>query len=491
MEAVGAAQSGFVTVRPYDGGMSRGRYVRAAAPALLAVALLLTACSSAGDASSSSTAPSSSGSPAPCPVGQSTQPPNVSALTANDVPIEKVTNPLYVPFRGLNGGTDLKPSVLRVEVFTDTSGSPVTFRATGAQLVETLETAQSTAPGELTVFSKPGTGNCVAVVYLFSTRIGPATITAAGANTLSGNLTVVTSPEAARNIALRVSSPQVTAGETVQALLDVTDVFGNPVENAPVDLTLPAKGPGRFATGANTFTVSTDPKGKASVDIATVADKGGALAVRAKGDLASCLPLQNQYACRENQPVEGFAKSSGPQEQQVTVVSPSVRVTSPAPGSAFSAGQKFSVTAQATGVKEGATARLLLAGFPVGASVVKSDGSVEFKDVVAQIPQSGDLGYQLAIDTLKVQSLDISVKHFGIVSYKKVRDGLKFRVTPGAWPRGTIIELTRDGNAVGRIELQDPGVDVYLFAPEAPGIYQVQVRTAQGYVYGEVPQPVA
>ncbi|MGA0980514.1 MAG: hypothetical protein ACO3UX_11285, partial [Candidatus Nanopelagicales bacterium] len=103
---------------------------------------------------------------------------------------------------------------------------------------------------------------------------------------------------------------------------------------------------------------------------------------------------------------------------------------------------------------------------------------------------TGDLGYVVKVGDLRPISLDITVKDFTIVSYKRVDAGLRFRVAAGAWKSGTIIELTRDGAPVSKIEVTSPGSEVILFAPDQPGFYQVQVSTSRGIVYGLEVQPV-
>ena len=150
----------------------------------------------------------------------------------------------------------------------------------------------------------------------------------------------------------------------------------------------------------------------------------------------------------------------------------------------------FNIDGKTTGVKEGTTVRLILGDAPLGASTVKADGSFTFTNVPAQSQGSGDLGYVVIVGDLKPQPLNIAVKVFSIVSFKRVTSGLKFRVTPGAWKSGTIIDLTRDGTAVTKIEVTDPGKDLYIFAPDVPGFYQVQVTTSRGIVYGQNVQPV-
>jgi hypothetical protein len=416
-----------------------------------------------------------------CPTGDSVTPPDISDFSVDGVAAEQRTAPLVVPYNGLQGGTPERPMVMRLEVVTSTSGSPVRFRATGGLLLESLVEDPLGEP-EVTVFSESGVERCVASVYLFATTVGEANVYVEGLNSATTLIPVVTAREAARNISLSLTETTVDGGESFEALVGVTDVFGNPIENAAVDLSLPPKGPGRFVTGANTFTVLTDPKGRASVEIQT--RQGGSLTVTAKGDLASCSPLENQYNCPAERPVPGFEPASGTQKAKVRVVEPSAEVTSPAAGTAYSTGEKFDVSGKVTGVREGTTVALIVGDSPLGVSTVKTDGTFAFKDVVAQKGGTGDLGYVIKVGDLKPVPIDITIKDFTIVSYKRVDAGLRFRVAAGAWKSGTIIELTRDGAPVSKIEVTSPGAEVVLFSPDEPGFYQVQVSTSRGIVYG-------
>ncbi len=468
-----------------------GRASRWAAP--IAVVALLAACSGGVDEAVETT---SAPAPSPtvttpvsaCPVGESTVPPELSDLTVNGAPLTPAPISLMVPFLGLQGGLPDRPSVIRIEATASTSGSPVTFTANGAQLLEVLDdSGWEQAPATLTVFSQPGAQRCTATAYLFSTKVGTASVDIAGATNVSASFTVVTTREAARNISLKVPTREVNAGDPVQAIVDVTDAFGNPVENASVDFVVPPKGPGIFAAGTNSFSVLTDPNGRAAIAINTVRDRGSELLVRARGDLASCMPLENQYACKDNEPVLGFGAASGSQKVLVTLLEPTLSVSSPAPGTVLNAGESFDVVATTTGLPPGTPARVQAGGFPLGTGAVQADGTVVIERVVAQ---SGVEDYTLVVDGVAPVSLDVNVKSFGIVSYKVVPTGLKFRVTPGAFDAGTIIELTRDGLSVARIEIVDPGADLYMFATDEPGIYQVQVAGAAGMIYGDTPTTV-
>ena len=424
---------------------------------------------------------------AACAAGDSVTPPDISDFSVDGVPAEQRTVPLVVPYNGLAGGTPERPMAMRLEVVTSTSGSPVRFRATGGLLLESLVEDPLGEP-EVTVFSESGVERCTASVYLFATTVGEANVYVEGLNSTTTLIPVVTAREAARNVSLTVTESTVDAGESFEALVGVTDVFGNPIENASVDLSLPPKGAGRFVTGANTFTVLTDPKGRASVEIQT--RDGGSLTVTAKGDLSACAPLENQYACPADRPVPGFEPANGTQKAKVRVIEPKAEITSPTPGTAYSTGEKFDVSGKATGIPEGTTVALIVGDTPLGASTVKADGTFEFRDVVAQKGGTGDLGYVVKVGNLKPVPLDISIKDFTIVSYKRVSAGLRFRVAAGAWKSGTIIELTRDGAPVSKIEVTSSGAEVVLFAPDEPGFYQVQVSTSRGIVYGLEVEPV-
>ena len=424
---------------------------------------------------------------AACAAGDSVTPPDISDFSVDGVPAEQRTVPLVVPYNGLAGGTPERPMAMRLEVVTSTSGSPVRFRATGGLLLESLIEDPLGEP-EVTVFSESGVERCTASVYLFATTVGEANVYVEGLNSTTTLIPVVTAREAARNVSLTVTESTVDAGESFEALVGVTDVFGNPIENASVDLSLPPKGAGRFVTGANTFTVLTDPKGRASVEIQT--RDGGSLTVTAKGDLSACAPLENQYACPADRPVPGFEPANGTQKAKVRVIEPKAEITSPTPGTAYSTGEKFDVSGKATGIPEGTTVALIVGDTPLGASTVKADGAFEFRDVVAQKGGTGDLGYVVKVGNLKPVPLDISIKDFTIVSYKRVSAGLRFRVAAGAWKSGTIIELTRDGAPVSKIEVTSSGAEVILFAPDEPGFYQVQVSTSRGIVYGLEVEPV-
>ena len=117
-------------------------------------------------ASSSSPTPSPTETmpSAACATGDSVTPPDISDFSVDGVAAEQRTAPLVVPYNGLQGGTPERPMVMRLEVVTSTSGSPVRFRATGGLLLESLVEDPLGEP-EVTVFSESGVERCVASVY--------------------------------------------------------------------------------------------------------------------------------------------------------------------------------------------------------------------------------------------------------------------------------------------------------------------------------------
>ena len=110
------------------------------AAATAVAAFGLTGCSIFGS-SSPSPSPTSTTPTMPaaaCAEGDSVTPPDIADFTLDGVAAAQFATPLVVPYNGLKGSSDGQPSVLRLEVVTSTSGAPVRFRATGAQLLSSL-----------------------------------------------------------------------------------------------------------------------------------------------------------------------------------------------------------------------------------------------------------------------------------------------------------------------------------------------------------------
>lgn len=465
------------------------------------VLLLVNRGGSGGGASPTPTATVPTTRPAPCPTGDATTPPEVERMTLDGQPAEAFAGSLLVPYAGLDmPSTPDRPVVVKVEVVTSTSGSPVTFSADGGQLVEDIRARWLDAPSTVKVISQPGTDRCLATAYLFSTGVGTVTVEVDGATTtLTQSIPVVTTLQAARNLKLTTTEDIVSAGDPVTANVKVTDVFGNSVESALVDVELPADGTARFANGANTTTIKTGSKGKASVQIQTVAKKADGFTIEASGDQQSCSATSNSYSCAADQPVVGFAAASGPRKTRVDLQAPSVDVTEPLPGDKFTEGELFNVRASTVAVPDGTNVQLLFGDAVVASGATAPDGRIELLDVPARV--TGDRNYRLVVgNNLASANLDIRVSaaptptptptptpvgSFGIVSYDLSAERLVFSIDPGPFPTGTTVIILRDGEEADRVKIPEGGRPFDATIPPREGVYQVKVETPDGPVYGK------
>lgn len=454
---------------------------------LLTLGLLASACTGEGADSAS---PTEATTPAaPCPVGESTVPPAIRDLTFDTVTAETFRTTLTVPYAGLEGGALDQPSVVRAEVKTAVSNAPVTFRADGGRILDQLGGDWINAGDQLTVFSLTGTNVCVAGGYLFATQVGEVEFLAQGSNEERATVEVVTVPDAARNVSVRVSADAVLAGETVEAEIIVTDVFGNRVPGATVVITTPRKGPGAFFNGSRRAVVLTDERGRASVELVTFAGRGDSMTINVRGDAPACEIALNQFACAENQPVLGFAAAQAKVRARVTIRQPDVTLTAPRPGSRLSAGQRFAVQASTVGVATGTLAQLKLGDSVVALGSVDEDGSLIMRDIIAAVT-SASTRYSLLVADLPRVDVDLTVLPFGITGAQSSEEGITFTVATGAWPSGTRIVLLRNDSQVSRVDVATPGSPITITVPSAPGIYQVRARSNGVTVDGERPFPI-
>lgn len=448
---------------------------------------LLAGCSSTPDAAPTA---SPSAPAAVCQAGTEGIPAEVTNLTINGQPFERYSTPLVVPYAGLGAQMPPdRPVYVKVEVTTNVAGAPVTFTASGGNLVDAI-TAQhwQTAPDTLKVIAVAGTDRCVATAYLFSTQVGEVELLVNGNTTNQGTtLTVVTVKEAARNLALATDVSEVPASSSFHATVAVADVFGNPVEGASVDLALAAKGPGQFASGSNTATVTTDSKGTSDIQIATSPGKGKSVKITANGDQQSCTLSTNSYACKANQPGKEFPAPTGPQNASVKVIQPSAEVVEPLPGQKYSAGETFDVVAQTTAVPVHTQASVVHGGLVVATGAVAKDGSLTITNVPADETNS-QKSYSLVIGDTISKDLDIVVLPFGIIDYQRPEGRIDFLVTPGAFPAGTPIVLTFNDEVWKRVTIPKAREDFIISVKDRVGTYQVEVT--RGGVTTEGQQPV-
>ena len=288
---------------------------------------------------------------------------------------------------------------------------------------------------------------------------------------------------------MRVSADSILARETVEVEINVTDVFGNRVPGAVVVITTPRKGPGSFFNGSRRAVVLTDERGRASVELVTVAGRGNSLTINVRGDSAACESTLNQFACAEGVPVAGFPAARSKAKTVVNIRQPEVSLISPRSGTRLSAGQRFAVQASTLGVPPGTLAQLKLGDAVVALGSVESDNTLLMRDILAE-PTSATRKYSLLVGDLPTLQVDLTVASFGITNARSSEDSLTFSIAAGAWPTGTRIILLRNDSQVSQTTIARPGEALTMTVPLAPGIYQVRARNGGVVVDGERPYPI-
>ena len=190
---------------------------------------------------------------------------------------------VQVPFGGtagtaVTGNAGSTGNVVPLVASTDVPGT-VTYSVTGGKLSTTASTAWNGGSASVTAAADD-------TVYLFSTSVGTATVTAtAGGNSLTASVPVTTTAAAAYNMEFTESEVNVEVGAIGTVTLEVTDVFGNPVQTADdsgsVDVSASGSvllvGPNVVVTGANTLTifgVTTDANGRAEITYVAAGSPG-------------------------------------------------------------------------------------------------------------------------------------------------------------------------------------------------------------------------
>lgn len=217
-------------------------------------------------------------------------------LGSANVSDDSFASTVQVPFTGtadtaVTGNAGSTGNVVQV-VASSAIPSTVTYSVTGGKLSTTASTAWN--GGTATVTAPAGTP-----VYLFSTSVGTATVTAtAGANSLTASVPVTTTAAAAYNMEFTESEVNVEVGAIGTVTLEVTDVFGNPVQTADdsgsVDVSASGSvllvGPNVVVTGANTLTifgVTTDANGRAEITYVAAGSPGTGVIVAGPSILQS------------------------------------------------------------------------------------------------------------------------------------------------------------------------------------------------------------
>lgn len=166
------------------------------------------------------------------------------------------------------------------------------------------------------------------------------------------------------------------------------------------------------------------------------------------------------------------------------VVVPTVQLTVPVRSMAMSKGA-FHVVEGMTSLPEGVQVALVVNGKAVAKARVAADGSVVFPKVRAKAGvhaiRSGSPGSYTYSNTVRV-----TVKKYAITKFVN-RPGTQkdtFRVATGAWDKGTVIKLLRNGKAVKGAKVVKVGKAMFLKVRALPGTYNVRVVTDLGKVYG-------
>jgi hypothetical protein len=235
--------------------------------------------------------------------------------------------------------------------------------------------------------------------------------------------------------------------------------------------------------------VLTDERGRASVELVTVGNKGNSLTINVRGDSAACDSTLNQFACAADEPVVGFPAARAKTKTTVTIRQPEVSLVAPRPGTRLSAGQRFAIQANTLGVPVGTLAQLKLGDAVVALGSVDSDNQLLMRDISAE-PTSTSRRYALLVGDLPTLPIDLTVASFGITNARTSEDSLKFSIASGAWAAGTRIILLRNDSQVLQTSITRPGEPLTMTVPLAPGIYQVRARLDGIVVDGERPYPI-
>jgi hypothetical protein len=187
-------------------------------------------------------------------------------LGNNRVIDDSFASTVQVPFGGtaataVTGASGSTGNVVPVRVATAGSiPAQITYTVTGGSLSTTASTAWDAGSSSVTASADD-------TVYLFSTSVGTARVTAtAGGNSLSGNVPITTAAAAAYNIALTPMEQSVAPGGIGTVTLMVSDVFGNPVQTDDSGLVrISASGEVLLAGFTTSSTFVTNSSGEAVV----------------------------------------------------------------------------------------------------------------------------------------------------------------------------------------------------------------------------------
>jgi hypothetical protein len=396
----------------------------------------------------------------------------ISDVTIGGVPAGDYTGSINVPYTGVASSTH--DTALEVRFTTAVPGAPVDLSTSRGALTSDDSVLWSSGTSSLTVTTD---SRGVGIAYLHSAETGVARVKVSASREISAAVSVVSPAKAARDVTLSAESPRIMARQRDGLTVAVHDAFGNAVSEARIDISLASGSPGRFAGGKRQISLRTDSSGMAQTEVSTTAFDRGEIVIIARGDLPAC-DTNNQFLCPINEPGAGFNAAHGVQRVVVEVEGRAIHLTTPHRNTPFSTNQFFIVRAHVTGVAVGEIALLKMGRREIARTRVAVDGFVRF----AAIRAVGDGVYAISVNGIAAR-VQVKVLPFGIVGIQGTRS-LTVNVSSGAWARGTVIALTRNGRMVAKARVLRPHQALAIRAPHISGTYQVQVRTPLGFVPG-------
>ncbi len=396
----------------------------------------------------------------------------ISDLTIGGIPAGDYTGSINVPYTGTASTTD--DTAVEIRFTAAVPGAAVDVSTSRGLLTTDDAVIWSSGSSSLVVITD---GSGVGIAYLHSAETGVARLSVSASRVITAASAVVSPTKAARNIDLSVEKSQIIARQRDLVTVIVRDAFGNVVPESVVDISLAAGSAGRFAGGKRQVSVRTDSNGKAQTEVITNALEHGEIIMVARGDLPEC-DSRNQFQCPLNEPGAAFQASSGPQRVVVNVEGRAIHVLAPRRDTPLSTNQFFIASARVTGVPAGEIALLKTGRREIARTRVATDGIVRFPAVRAV----GDGVYAMSVNGMAAR-VQVKVVLFGISDIQSAR-GLAVNVSPGAWPRGTTIALTRNGRVIAKAKVLRTHQAVTIQVPQLSGTYQVQVSTRWGIVPG-------
>lgn len=396
----------------------------------------------------------------------------ISDLTIGGIPAGDYTGSINVPYTGIASTTD--DTAVEVRFIAAVPGAEVEL-STSRGVLNIDDAVKWSRGSSSLVVTTDARG--VGIAYLHSAQTGVARLSVSASRVITAASAVVSSVKAARDVSLSVESTHITARQRDVVTIAVRDAFGNVVPESLVDISLAAGSAGRFAGGKRQVSLRTDSSGSAQTEVITNVLDRGEITVIARGDSPEC-DSGNQFLCPVNEPGAGFKEASGAQRVVVKVESRGIHVIAPRRNIPLSTNQFFVASARVTGVAAGEIALLKMGRREIARARVSVDGTVRFPAIRAV----GDGVYGMSVNGMAAR-VQVKVVAFGISGIQRAQS-LAVNVSPGAWSRGTVLALTRNGGVIAKARVMRLHQAVVIRVPQMSGTYQVQVRTRLGIVPG-------